>query len=154
MRKFLYFGCLFIVLNFVQLGYANVLQKIFAEQEFEKLSNICKKINSEPINNCDTTKLDHFLWHNDRDFLDCCQIYNFCKYLASIDISSDTEKQCLTCLKYVLAYLTTKKQAILHVYKHRITKKDSEFLKKLDEMGLLSKIREIEAQNENSCNIS
>jgi len=125
---------------------AKFLPEIFAQEYLLPLHDICKKVNNEAIENCDdaTFCLLQFLVHNDRDFQDCCYIFNVCKFLSTKDIIPEDEKNGLKCIKQVLNYIFINKENIISLYKKEFNEDDVNFLKNLDVIFFIKKLNKME----------
>ena len=68
----------------------------------------------------------YFLFHNDRDFIDCC---HFFQKLYKEGVKSTDDETILKCLQYALDYINTSLEAILNCYCDKIKKEDETFFK-------------------------
>lgn len=137
----------FIVLLIVSLisqGYASTLQEIFGLKEISFLYNICERVNKKTIAD-DISALSRFLYHNDRDFDDCCQALILCKRLSDKPELKNTEESlCMKSVKCILAHLLKVKSCIYSLYKDDLRESDCEFFEKLDVIYLIKTINKLE----------
>lgn len=133
-----------LVVFLISQGYANTLKEIFEIKGILSLYNICEKINEKTIID-DVSLLSRFLYHNDRDFEDCCQALILCKKLSDTSTLKNTDESlCIKSIKCVLGHLLIIKSYIYSLYKNKLSETDCEFFKRLDVSCLVKEINKLE----------
>lgn len=133
-----------LIISLISQGYASPLKEIFEMKEISSLYNICEKINIKTITD-DISGLSRFLYHNDRDFDDCCQVLILCKRLSDKPELKNTEESlCVKSVKCILAHLLKIKSCIYSIYRDKLSESDCEFFEKLDVSCLIRKINKLE----------
>lgn len=133
-----------LIISLISQGYANTLNEIFEIKEISSLYNICEKINKRIIGD-DISVLGRFLYHNDRDFDDCCQVLMLCKRLSDKPELKNTEESlCVKSVKCILAHLLKIKSCIYSLYKDDLSASDCEFFEKVDVSYLIKTINKLE----------
>ena len=122
--------------------YPSMVRRILEIRDISTLCDICEKINGMPVlDNNSTSSLSQFLYHNDRDFEDCCEALLLCKNLCySSILRKEEEDLCLKSIKCVLCHLYKVQTCIVSLYESKLDKAEGEFLKKLDVISLIKEI--------------
>lgn len=137
-----------LVITPVLNSHAGALKEVFAVENILPLCAICEKIGG-PYDSSEVSALSRFLYHNDRDFSDCCRVFQLCKTLSDSSVlENKVELQGIKCIRYVLAYLHTWKAGILSGYRDKLDESDYNFIEKLDILPIIKKIKEIEQKEE------
>ena len=120
--------------------WGSVVKKILEIRDISTLCVICEKINEMPVLG-NISRLSQFLYHNDRDFNDCCEALLLCKNLCYNSILRKKEEDlCIKSIKCVLCHLYKIQTYIFSLYGNKLDRSDWEFLEKLDIIRLIKEI--------------
>ena len=126
----------------------NILLEIFEIKEIQSLFIICQKIYKEPILYT-VENLSSFIYHNDRDFYDCCKALIICKKLSEGNkLKVIDENICIKSIKFILGHLYLTKSYIFQLYESQLVQSDRVFFEELDVVKVIHLIDEIEQKRE------